>query len=382
MAGQIIKRGEKTWLVRIFTGRDEQGKRHYLNKTIKGNKRDAEKYLSTTQTAINTSTFVEPSPLSVNSYLAKWFETAARPRVTEHTFEDYKRLVERYVKPSSLAAVRLSDLRPLDIQQLYADMQGRGLSARTVRYLHAILNSAFKQAVRWGMLSRNPAGLVELPKQTRKEMCALSPDEAARFLKAASQDRWGVIFAFALATGMRPEEYLGLQWKDVDLVRGTVTMRRALIWRARGGGWYFGEPKTARSRRSIPLPATTLRALAEHRRKQAEERLKVGPSYQQHDLVFATPAGGPLSPHNLKRRHFRPILKSAKLPQGFRLYDLRHSCATLLLAAGEHPKVVSERLGHATVTLTLDTYSHVLLTMQEAASQKLEQMLYGSARKK
>ena len=174
---------------------------------------------------------------------------------------------------------------------------------------------------------------------------------------------------------MRPEEYLGLQWKDVDLERGTVAVRRALVWREKGG-WYFGEPKTARSRRSIPSPAPILRALAEHKRKQAEERLKLGPDYQHHDLVFATPEGGPLAPRNLKRRHFRPILERAKLPSDFRLYDLRHSCATLLLAAGEHPKVVSERLGHATIILTLDVYSHVLPTMQEAASTKLENILF------
>jgi integrase len=227
------------------------------------------------------------------------------------------------------------------------------------------------------MLARNPAELVELPRQARKEMQALSPKEATEFLKAAAEDRWGVLFAFALATGMRPEEYLGLQWKDVDLERGVVTIKRALVWRSTGGGWYFGEPKTARSRRSIPLPLSTLRALSEHRRKQAAERLKAGTSYQQHDLVFATPEGGPLAPRNLKRRHFRPILERAKLPADFRLYDLRHTCATLLLAAGEHPKVVSERLGHASITLTLDVYSHVLPTMQEAASQKLEKLLYG-----
>jgi integrase len=176
---------------------------------------------------------------------------------------------------------------------------------------------------------------------------------------------------------MRPEEYLGLQWKDVDLVHGVVIVRRALVWRSTGGGWYFGEPKTARSRRHIPLPASTLRALTEYRRQQSAERLKAGAAYQQNDLVFATPEGGPLAPRNLKRRHFRPILKRAKLPLDFRLYDLRHSCATLLLAAGEHPKVVSERLGHASVTLTLDVYSHVLPTMQEAASKKLENLLYG-----
>ncbi len=151
---------------------------------------------------------------------------------------------------------------------------------------------------------------------------------------------------------MRPEEYLALQWKDVDLERGTVMVRRALIWRETGGGWYFGEPKTARSRRSIPLPPSTLRALKEHRRVQAEERLKAGAEYQNNDLVFATSEGGPIQPRNLKRRHLRPILERAKLPVSFRLYDLRHTCATLLLASGEHPKVVGERLGHATVTLT------------------------------
>lgn len=375
-AGQIIPRGEDTWLVRIFTGRDEKGKRQYLNKTIKGKKKDAQDYLSKTLTAISSGTFVEPSPLSLKGYLEKWLDTAARPRVSERTFSGYCYLVTQYVEPSTLAGIKLSDVRPLNIQKLYSDMLERGLSARTVRYLHAVLNSALKQAVKWGMLARNSAEAVDLPKQARKEMRAFSPREATEFLKSAAQDRWSVLFAFALATGMRPEEYLGLQWKDVDLERGNVMVRRALIWRE-AGGWYFSEPKTARSRRSIPLPSTTVRALAEHKRKQSEEKLKMGPVYQQHDLVFATPEGGPLAPRNLKRRHFRPILERAKLPSDFRLYDLRHSCATLLLAAGEHPKVVSERLGHATITLTLDVYSHVLPTMQEAASEKLEKMLYG-----
>ncbi len=375
MAGQIIKRGDKNWLVRIFMGRDANGKRRYFNKAIKGTKKDADTYLSKTLTAISTGTFVEPSPLTTSDYLSKWLQTAARPRVAERTFDSYSELITRYVT-EDLGARKLCDLRPLHIQKLYADMQERGLSARTVRYLHAVLTSALKQAVRWDMLARNPAEAVDLPKQIRKEMHALSPEEAGRFLKAAAEDKWGVIFVFALATGMRPEEYLGLQWKDVDLDAGIVTVRRALVWRATGGGWYFGEPKTARSRRSIPLPASTLRSLVDHRRKQAEERLKAGADYQKHDLVFATPEGSPLMPRNLKRRHFRPILKAAKLPDDFRLYDLRHSCATLLLSAGENPKVVSERLGHATITLTLDVYSHVLPTMQQAAAAKLESLLY------
>jgi integrase len=214
--------------------------------------------------------------------------------------------------------------------------------------------------------------MVKPPRQVRKEMQALSPEEASRFLAAASKDKWSVLFALALTTGMRPEEYLGLQWKDVDLEKGTLVVQHTLIWRRKGGGWYFSEPKTSRSRRTIPLPTSVSVNLREHKRHQAEQRLRTGPKYQNNDLVFATAEGGPLMPRNLLSRHFKPILKVAGLPKKVRLYDLRHSCATLLLASGENPKVVSERLGHAGIAMTLDVYSHVLPSMQQAAAEKLE----------
>jgi integrase len=175
---------------------------------------------------------------------------------------------------------------------------------------------------------------------------------------------------------MRPEEYLGLKWSDVDLESGAAVIRRVLV-RRKGGGWYFGEPKTSRSRRTVPLLATLTKLLTIYRRKQSAVRLKSGAVYQNNELVFATGEGTPHNSRNLAQRHFQKILESAELSSKFRLYDLSHSCATLLLVAGEHPKVVSERLGHASVVLTLDTYSHVLPTMQEAASQKLERILFG-----
>jgi integrase len=180
---------------------------------------------------------------------------------------------------------------------------------------------------------------------------------------------------------MRPEEYLGLQWKDINFERGTVTVRRALVWRRKGGGWILEEPKTPQSRRTIPLPVSVLRSLTEHKRKQAEERLRAGTDYQNHDFVFAGEFGTPLLTSNIFRRHFKPILTTAKLPDSIRLYDLRHTCATLLLAAGENPKVVSERLGHASIVLTLDTYSHILPTMQQAATAKLESLLFTQKKK-
>ncbi len=215
----------------------------------------------------------------------------------------------------------------------------------------------------------------------RKEMKALSPEETVRFLEAASGHPQNLIFLFALVTGMRPEEYLAIQWKDIDFERQTVTVQRAVVFRKRGGkgGYYFSEPKTSQSRRTIPIPLKLIQELQAHRRKQSEHRLRIGPTYNNLDLVFATEKGGPLNRQNIGTRAFKAILKKAELPTTIRLYDLRHTCATLLLAAGEHPKVVSERLGHSTITVTMDVYSHVLPSMQRAATEKLETMLFQKA---
>jgi len=372
MAGQIIKRGERTWLVRIFMGRDEKGKRRYLNQTIRGKKKDAETYLSKTLADISTGTFVEPSPLTLGEYLNKWLEAAARPRVSRRTADGYSGLLERYIR-SPLGSKRLDSIKALDIQKVYGEMQTRGLSARVVRHTHSALHNALKQAVKWGMIARNPSDLVELPKVPHKERCVLSPDEAQKFLEATAVMPHGLIFEFALLSGMRPEEYLALQWKDVDFERNTVQVRRALVRHKKS--WSFEEPKTARSRRTIFLPTPLLQRLAAHKRAQAEARLKLGAEWQALDLVFCGEGGTPHSIPNLTYRYFRPILTKAKLPR-IRLYDLRHTCATLLLIAEENPKVVSERLGHSTIVLTLDTYSHVLPTMQLGASTRLEKLLY------
>lgn len=371
-AGQIIPRGEDTWLVRVFMGRDGKGKRRYLNKTVKGKKKDAQDYLSKTLAAISTGTFVEPSPLTIDEYLDKWLEAAARPRVSRRTADGYAGLLDRYIRVP-LGQKRLDQLQALDIQKVYGEMLKRGLSARVVRHTHSAVHNALKQAVKWGMLFRNPASLVELPKVVHKERRVLSPDEAQEFLKAAAGMTHGLIFEFALLSGMRPEEYLALQWSDIDFDRNTAQVRRALVRHKKS--WSFEEPKTARSRRKIFLPSQVLNKLVTHKRMQGERRLKLGAAWQAFDLIFCSEEGTPLSIPNLTYRYYRPILKKAKIPQ-IRLYDLRHSCATLLLIAEENPKVVSERLGHSTIVLTLDTYSHVLPTMQEKASKRLEKMLY------
>ncbi len=375
MAGQVIKRGDKTWLVRVFLGRDGGGKRRYANKTIRGNKKDAENYLAATLTNISAGTFVEPAKLTIDEYLDKWLANAARARVRERTFDDYSEKLKRYVRPV-IGKLRLGDVRPLDVQLIYTTMADRGLSSRTIRYTHAILASALKQAVRWNMLARNPCEAVELPRTERKEMQALSPEETGRFLAKASEDEFGALFGFALVTGMRPEEYLALKWSDIDFDARTASVTRTLVWR-KGGGWYFGEPKTTRSRRTVTFPEPIRKALMAHRSRQAKTKLKLGASYPPDNLVFATREGKPLNLRNLTRRHLKKILERAGLPIGFRLYDLRHTCASLLLGGNVHPKIVSERLGHASISLTLDTYSHVLPSMQQGASDQLERILYG-----
>jgi integrase len=174
---------------------------------------------------------------------------------------------------------------------------------------------------------------------------------------------------------MRPEEYLALQWRDLDFGRNTAQVRRALVRHKKT--WRFQEPKTKGSRRTVTIPVSLTRRLAAHKRLQADNRLKIGNEWKAHDLVFCSEFGTPLSIPNLTYRYFRPILEKAELPQ-IRLYDLRHTHATLLLIADEHLKVVSERLGHSTIRLTADTYSHVLESMQQGTASKLEVMLYGT----
>lgn len=375
MPGQIIKRGERTWLIRIFIGRDGKGKQKFHHKTIHGTKRDAERYLVAVRREMDLGVFVEPTTISLNEYLDRWLRDAARPRVSRRTADGYAGLLERYIKPA-LGHKPLDKLQVLDIQKVYGEMQARDLSARIVRHAHSALHNALKQAVKWGLLSRNPSDLVELPKVPHKERRVLSPEEAREFLEAAAVMPHGLLFEFALLSGMRPEEYLALQWSDVDFERSTAQVRRALVRHKKS--WSFEEPKTARSRRMVYLPAQLIEKLTAHKRKQAEARLKLGAAWQAFDLVFCSEEGTPLSIPNLTYRYFRPILTKAKLPR-IRLYDLRHSCATLLLIAEENPKIVSERLGHSTIVLTLDTYSHVLPHMQQSASSRLESLLYNKA---
>jgi integrase len=369
--GQIIPKNYG-YLVRIYTGRDSTGTRSYQNQKVTGTKKDAEKVLTAMLRKLDTGELLhEPSRLSVKEYLEHWLETAAKPKLTARTLQDYTGVLTRYVYPA-VGSMKLTKLAPVDLQAVYAQMLtvkakgGLALTPRTVINTHRVLSSALKQAVRWRMLTQNVCQYVDLPKRQKTEMKALSEAEVTRFLSAAQTSRHRVLFTVMLGTGLRPGEALALMWKDFDAGARTLTVQRAL--ETVHGKHYFKSPKTPHSRRTIKLPDNLVKLLLEHKALHPGEG----------ELIFPSLEGTPLSAVNVVKRYFKPLLAAAGLSDAVRFYDLRHTHATLLLKAGVHPKIVSERLGHSSITLTLDTYSHVLPGMQDDAANKLDAMLFGA----
>lgn len=370
MKGSITKRAERTYLLRLSLGKDsETGKRSTKTVTVHGTKKEAEAALRELVRSYEMGTLTVTSNKSLNEFLKDWLQTAGQ-RLRERTWRDYEQLCKCYLR-EGLGRLPLSRLTPMEIQKTYSGMVERGLSALTVRKVHCILNSALRQAVRWRLLATNPAGQVDLPKQkTKRVIRAMDRTQALGFLGACDGHRLRTLFHFALQTGARPEETLGLFWDDLDLETGHCKIQRVLV-RPRGGRWVFQDPKTPGSRRMIMLDARLCKELRRHKAFQAEERLAAGEGWQgENNLVFRTRIGTPINGPNLVKRVYKPLLKKAGLPKTFRLRDLRHTCATLLLQAGEHIKAVSERLGHSDIRLTLNVYAFALPDMQESAAKR------------
>jgi integrase len=237
--GQIIARGDRRRLIRVYLGRDHQTKkRTYHNRTIHGSMREAQGYLTRKLRERDLGRDLEGTKITLNEYLDRWLETAAEPRVRPKTFQDYQGMLRRYVRPV-LGDRVLAVLRPLDLQAMYQHMSERGLSARTVRYAHVLMKCAMQQAVRWRLLLENPADGLRLPQQVRNEMRSLTVEQARALLKAAAGTKYGAVLAVALTTGMRPSEYLGLKWQDIDWARQTVSIVRSI--RRLNGKWSFSD---------------------------------------------------------------------------------------------------------------------------------------------
>jgi len=371
--GSIRKTGDDSWQIKLFICMDSDGRRKNHTATVRGTKKEAEQCLHKVIREQETGIFVDTPTVTLNEYFDRWLETVSRIRTSEVTSSGHEYRYNRYFR-KTIGYKRLDKISIFDIQKVYADILKRGIAPQTLRDGHRVLICALKQAVKWNLLSRNPAEYVELPKATRKERRVLNAEECKRFIVASDKIKHGLVFEFALLTGMRPEEFLAVQWGDIDFERSSVQVRRALVRHKKK--WSFNEPKTSRSRRTVIIPKSLVHKLIKHKSEQIIQKLNAVNLWHNHDLVFCGEFGAPLTIPNITYRYFRPILQKAELPQ-IRLYDLRHTHATLLLTAEENPKVVAERLGHSTIVLTLDTYSHVLPTMQKKATDKLEKMLFG-----
>ncbi len=304
---------------------------------------------------------------SVKTFLERWLTDVQKGAVRTSTYESYEQVLRNRVYPH-LGKLKLSKVTGQHIQALYGELTKDGLSPASVVRTHAILHKAFRQAVRWRIIPRNPVDEVQRPRIPRHEMKTLTVEQVRALVDAASNPLWRALFALAGTHGLRRGEALAVRWNDIDLVVGTLSVVRTLH-HPKGGGFEFSEPKTKNGRRKIRLAQHVLSELKAHRTEQLAHRLAVGELWADEDLVFANEFGRPLGEDKVTE-NFHRALERAGLPR-VRFHDLRHTAATNMMALGVHAKVVQETLGHGNVGITLDIYSHVTPDMQEDAVERL-----------
>ena len=369
MAGQLSRRGDRTFVVRIFTGRDSTGTRRYVNKTVHGTKKEADAVMRDMLAKRDGGQLVARSRTTLNDYLDAWLTNIG---VRTRTREEYRSTLKSYVRPY-LGESYLSDITLSDGLTMLAKLRERGLASRTVRKAHETLRNALEQAHAEGIIPANPARnkaiSKALPATEHVERETVPMAKVKTFLMEADKGRYAAYWRVLLFCGLRPSEALGLKWADIE--GDTLHIRRTLSDRNQGP-LEFVPTKTKRSKRTIILPKVVKDALAAHRARQAAERLKAGASWTDNDLIFCNVAGGPLRQAQT-RASFSALLKAAELP-AMRIYDLRHSAATLALEMGIPLKVVSEMLGHSTIALTANTYSHVTPTMQAHVAETFDRL--------
>jgi len=364
----------------VDRGRDlETGKRQRHTATVRGSKKDAERELRAAITRLETGAYVRPTKLTVGDYLEQWLQSYAKVNTGPRTYERYEEIAHAHLIPA-LGCIPLVALQPQHIQSYYAKALhsgrrngGGGLSEQTVLHHHRVLYQALKHAVKHGVLVRNVAEAVDPPRPERKEMAALGPEAVNIFLEASRPTPYYVLFYTDVYTGLRRSELLALRWCYVDLDMAVLSVVETLH-QLHNREFVFRQPKSRKGRRQIALSPSVALLLRQHRAKQETDWRQLGLKLSPNDLVFSQPDGSPLQPDSITQA-FKRLTRSIGV-QGLRLHDLRHTHATLMLRQGVHPKIVSERLGHSTVAITLDTYSHVLPGLQEAAAIRFEEALH------
>jgi len=378
MRGSIRQRSKGSWEITIDIGRDPAtGKRLRHFESVKGRKTDAQKRLHELLHSLEQGNFAKPRRITLGEWLTDWLSGYVKTNCSPRTLDGYQSIVMRHLIPS-LGMIPLSQLEPRHIQQYYASAlsEGRadgrgGLSSRSVLHIHRVLFQALNYAVRQGLLMRNIAEFVDPPRARKQKMKTLTPGEVSVLLDVAKDTPYYPVIYTAVKTGLRQAELLGLRWRDIDLDLASLSVTQVLY--KRSGVCQFKEPKSAHSRRRVNLPPSLAIFLRRYRAKREAERLLLGEPLSEDDLVFTNPNGPPVDPGTLTH-NFARIARRAGLA-GTRFHDLRHTFASLMLLGGVHPKVVSEMLGHSSVAFTLDTYSHVVPGIQEAAAKRLDELL-------
>lgn len=379
MRGHITKRGKNSYSIAISMGKDAAtGKYKQQWVSVKGTKKDAEKRLSEILHQLDNGTYMKPEKTTLAEYLERWLNDYVRPNLGPRTAEGYESIIRCHISPS-LGNITLTRVKPEHIQQYYSEKlnsgryDGKGeLSRTTVSHHHTCLHRALKMALRWGLIKNNPADAVTAPRPQRTEMKTMNEKDLSIFLESAKETPYYVLFYLALYTGMRRSELLALRWSDVDLLLCQIYVSRSLH-RLRTGDLVFREPKSAAGRRMVALPPSIALLMQKHKDELESQRSILGLALADNDLVFSNIEGKPLLPDTVSHAWMK-VIKRAGL-DGIRLHDARHSHASLLLKQGVHPKVVQERLGHATISTTLDLYSHVTPSLQQAAAEGFDRML-------
>ena len=370
--GSITKRKDGLYMAR-YTVEMTSGKKKRKTIYAKTRQEAAEK-LTKAMADRDGGLVFEDENMRVADYLDTWLK-GLTGSVRQSTLDGYEIAVRVHIKPA-LGRLMLKKLTPAHVASFYQDKLTDGAAPASVNKLHVTLHKALDQAVKWNMIPRNVSEAVKAPRPApTKEMRTLSANQARMMLRTAQGDRLEALYVLAIHTGMRQGELLALKWPDVNLRDGRVSIRRTIT--RSGGRLQLGEPKTAKSRRTITLTTGSLNALRAHRKRQLEEMMQRTGLWQDHGLVFASEVGTLINPTNLRRRHFASLRKRAGLPADTRFHDLRHTCATLLLGKGVHPKFVQELLGHDNIAITLDTYSHVIPSMGDATARAMEDALEG-----
>lgn len=374
MARGFLKKRGDSWSLVVEQERDpETGKRRQKWITIRGTRKQAEQERTRILSEMDRGMYVVPGKDTVSDFLDRWLTDYCQPNLSPRALERYQSICRVHLAPAIGAHV-LTRLQPAHIQAMYAAKLSAGLSPRTVKYLHVVLHKALVTALKWGVVGRNVADGVDVPRAHRTEMQTWDETEIVTFLEATKDSAYSALFYTALATGARRSELLALRWQDVDLIARQVSISRSLHHLA-GGSYIFTQPKTTKSNRTIALTPSNALILKSHWETAVARALMTGTAVTKDTLVFGTLDNKPLRPNTVSRA-WKNLARRAAV-KVIRLHDARHTHASLLLKQGVHPKIVQERLGHASIQITLDTYSHVAPGMQEAAALRFDELLPG-----